>query len=120
MKIKDHTVQVTFHPVLTALLFGIDHAYQECGGEVIITCGNESSAKHSYTSLHYATPGQAADIRSWEWTYNGLVYNTKRQADIINSVVNLYCDHMNIPYDWFDIILEDKGKPNEHWQTLRS
>lgn len=104
MKTKDATVQCTFHPALTALLFGIDQVWrQEWNEEIIITSGSEQTTRHSYSSLHYATPCQAADIRSW---VTGKIPEAKRQVRVIEEVVYTFCKNLDIPYDWIEVILE--------------
>ena len=75
MKLKDASVETSFHPILTQALFYIDYYfYQKIGSDLLLTSGSEHTAKHSRTSLHYNVPAQAADFRSWTITYAGEVY----------------------------------------------
>lgn len=103
MKTKDHTVETEFHPTLTAFLFEADITYRKWGSELIITSGSEQSAKHSRTSLHYATPAQAADIRIWQ-TYHEPPAD--QQLDYLKATSAIFCRKLSIPTDWIDIILE--------------
>ena len=104
MKTKDYSVECLFHPALTGFLFGIDQMYRDrWGEELIITSGSEPTTKHSYTSLHYATPCQAADIRSWQ---RGLVPSAEEQHKAITEAAILYCQSLGVPVDWMEVILE--------------
>lgn len=103
MRVKDTSVQCVFHPVLTAFLFKLDPLYQGWKAEVVITSGSEITAHHSFTSLHYATPCQAADIRSWEV---GVVPPPVEQVVQIKHIAAIYCDEIGIPEGWIEIILE--------------
>jgi len=110
MRTKDNTVETIFHPLLTAFLFEADTLYHYWKDEVVITSGSEnnSKVKHLYSSLHYATPGQAADIRSWDKkTHNrGQVPNRFKQTQALKKKAQEFCDKMNIPRNWIDVILE--------------
>lgn len=109
MRTKDTSVQCIFHPALTAFLFGIDLLYREWGEELVITSGSEPTAVHSYTSLHYATPCQAADIRSWiihRSDHRGTI-DAVYQAEAIRAAANIYCDELGIPHNWIDVIIEE-------------
>jgi hypothetical protein len=103
MKTKDTSVQTTFHPILTAFLFLCDRKYEEkFNGEIIITSGNEPEVRHSRTSLHYAVPGQAADIRSWDIGE----YDAHDQFEVLKEAAQEYCNSLQMPLDWIDIVLE--------------
>jgi len=108
MKVKDSTVQTMFHPMLTSFLFYIDDLYIEWGSEVILTSGSEPTARHSITSLHYATPAQAADIRTWsKSTHNrGLVPSVSEQGVRLSKLALSFCKLHKIPANWIEIIIE--------------
>ena len=107
MKRKDSTVETDFHPVLTALLFDFDELYRNWGVEVTITSGSEPGTRHCKTSLHYATPCQAADIRSWDvMDISGKVLKAKQQAAALIEEAEDFCMRRNIPVDWIDLIVE--------------
>ncbi len=104
MKTKDTSVQCAFHPALTAFLMGLDQYWRDMyGEELVITSGSEPEARHGYTSLHYATPAQAADIRSW---VQGKLPSATEQADEMRKVASIYCTNLKIPADWMEVILE--------------
>lgn len=103
MRIKDDSVETQFHPMLTSFLFRVDERYRLWGSEVIITSGSEPGTRHSRTSLHYATPAQAADIRTWETNH---VPNAEEQADELSVEARIFCEDHNIPRNWIEIILE--------------
>jgi len=111
MRAKDSTVQCIFHPVITAFLFGINILYTSWGDELVITSGSEPETRHSYTSLHYATPCQAADIRTHQRAH---VPSVHHQAIALREAADLYCDELGIPRDWIEIIVEHAGEDNEH------
>lgn len=108
MKIKNTSVETEFHPVLTSLLFHLDSLYRYWDDELIITSGSEHTARHGYTSLHYATPAQAADIRVWSKKYHnrGRVPLPQTQYQKVKELAVAYCVSHNIPTDWIDVILE--------------
>lgn len=103
MRTKDHTVETGFHPVLTGFLFQADKVYRAWNSELTITSGTEHSTRHSYSSLHYATPGQAADIRIWQIEK---VPPADVQLDALQEAAGYYCDSLGIPHSWVDIVLE--------------
>ena len=107
MRAKDTSVQCEFHPILTAFLFRCDTVYREWDSELTITSGSETGTRHGYTSLHYATPAQAADIRSWaiSLTAGGLV-SAQKQHTALQDEAQKYCISLNIPHDWIEVILE--------------
>lgn len=103
MRTKNDTVETHFHPVLTEFLFTIDLLYLSWNGELVITSGSELTSKHSYTSLHYATPCQAADIRIWE---TGDTPKPEKQLTTIVAKAYTFCMDHNIPFSWIEVILE--------------
>ena len=104
MRRKDSTVQCHFHPHLTSFLFSVDELYKEkWETELTITSGSESDARHSKTSLHYAIPCQAADLRTWSV---GLVPSPSVQFSRIKEVAIRWAEEEGIPEDWIDVILE--------------
>ena len=105
MKTKDITVGTKFHPLLTSLLFKIDSLYRKWQSELIITSGSESRTKHSYTSLHYALPCQAIDIRIWQ-ILGTKIPDASEQFAAIKKVSTDWCIAEGFPVDWVDVILE--------------
>jgi len=105
MRTKDLSVQTIFHPALTAFLFGIDILYRDWGDECEITSGSEPETRHGRTSLHYATPCQAADVSFWRVEVLGI--SREEQWVAIEKAADLYCDSLGVPHNWIDIILED-------------
>ncbi len=103
MKRKDSTVETEFHPILTFFLTWVDEIYVEWGDHCIITSGSETSTRHSFTSLHYATPCQAADIRIWE---RNKVPNKRKQVARLQELVEEFCEFKKIPSNWIEVILE--------------
>ena len=100
MKIKDTTVQCSFHQALTVLLFAIDQVYRrEWGQELIVTSGSEFETRHSRTSLHYS--GNAADIRLIRTVANHAI-----QLAVTREVADMCCASLGIPNDFYDIVLE--------------
>ncbi len=106
MRRKNSTVQCKFHPMLTAFLFKADEYYSNLGSEVTITSGSETITRHGYTSLHYATPCQAADVRSWTVIYGEVSYTAKMQHKELIQLAIDFCTTENIPADWVEVILE--------------
>jgi len=108
MRTKDTTVECNFHPVLTQFLFAIDsNVYRPWGAEVVITSGSEPHIRHSRTSLHYATPCQAADIRSWSVTRTyGPPVTADEQLQAVTEEAEAYCHEFGIPTDWIEVIKE--------------
>lgn len=104
MKTGYSKVECIFHPVLTGFLFVVDKMYRkQWRQELVITSGSETTAKHSRTSLHYATPCQAADTRIWE---TGRIPKPEKQQKAIRLEADLYCYSLDIPCDWIEVILE--------------
>jgi hypothetical protein len=103
MRRKNSSVETEFHPVLTAFLFEVDDLYRSWQSEVVITSGSEESSRHGLTSLHYAKPAQAADIRIWEIKR---VPTTNIQLDYIRKKADYFCALHDIPYNWIEVILE--------------
>jgi len=103
MRTKDNTVECVIHHTLTSFLFGIDLLYREWESELIITSGSEPYARHSRTSLHYALPARAVDIRIWEVAQ---VPSPEIQAQAICNARDIFCEECGMPNDWIDIILE--------------
>lgn len=107
MRVKDSSVECKFHPMLTDFLFDADEIYREWGSEVTLTSGSESGTRHGFTSLHYATPGQAADIRSWAISLaDGGKVIAEMQAEALEELAQEFCDRNEIPDDWLEVILE--------------
>lgn len=100
---KDNSVETELHPTLTSLLFYLDSLYRNWGSELIITSGSEDSARHSFTSLHYAKPCQAVDVRIWQLAE---VPKAAVQHRALILAKNNFCEIHSIPTNWFDIILE--------------
>ena len=113
MKLKDLSVETQFHWLLTGYLFYLDHSRRAAWGnknELILTSGSEPQTKHKVTSLHYAIPGCACDVRSWDVTIDdggpqGKV-NAEEQAEFYREQAITYCEKQNIPRDWIEIIVE--------------
>lgn len=103
MRRKDNSVQTEFHSLFTAFLFDVDELYRSWGSELVITSGSESSTKHGFTSLHYATPAQAADIRTWE---TGTTPAPIEQQEKLREVAAKFCKSYALPANWIEIILE--------------
>ena len=116
MRRKDESVETKFHPELTAFLFEVDDYYRDKpyeglendGAFVMITSGSEQSARHGKSSLHYATPCCAADIRTWvRWQHlAGTELSPKQQHRDIEYLRNEYCFNIKMPADWIEVILE--------------
>lgn len=103
MKTKNTTVQMRLHPRLTDFLFSLAATYASWESELVITSGSEHTAKHSRTSLHYADPACAVDVRTW---LTGSTPPPATQKEALASCARLYCLNSNIPTDSFDIVLE--------------
>lgn len=107
MRRKDTSVHTEFHPTLTAFLFEVDDLYTLYGDEAVITSGSEVTARHGETSLHYATPAQAADLRSWDSGQGrARVPEPKVQVAALKELRDSFCTQYNIPAEWVEIILE--------------
>lgn len=103
MRRKDATVHTEFHPIITAFAFYIDDLYRAWGDELVVTSGSEPGTRHGYTSLHYATPCQAIDIRSRK---RAKVPGPHQQKPKLEECRNDFCDLRDMPRDWIEIILE--------------
>lgn len=92
MQVKDSSVECNLHPTLTDFLFFLDRQYPD---SVVITSGSEHSTRHSRTSLHYAIPACAVDLRSWVLT-----------ASEVREAADAYLAKLNMPANWIDVIEE--------------
>jgi len=106
MRRKDSTVHCPFHHMLTAFMFAVDEYYRSIGSEATITSGSEITTRHGYTSLHYATPAQAFDLRSWTVVYGEVSYTAEMQHEDLTNLAEAFCLQHNIPLDWIEVILE--------------
>jgi len=107
MKRKSSSVETSFHPIITQLLFELDELYIGWNSELIITSGSEHTVAHSRTSLHYATPACAVDIRTWDSsTGRGKVPSPGVQAIEVREVAKAFCELLSIPNSWIEVILE--------------
>jgi hypothetical protein len=108
MKRKNPSVETSFHPILTSFLFEVDEVYIAWGDEAVITSGSEQTAKHSRTSLHYATPAQAADIRIWSKKLHGRgsVPDPAVQHQRLQLLAKDFCANSGFPNSWVEVILE--------------
>lgn len=108
MRVKSSSVELMLHPALTNFLIYVDRAYRSWDDELIVTSGSEHSAKHGYTSLHYATPGQAIDVRIWSMVSHnrGSVPSHKEQHIELKRLAKDYCRKYEIPTDWIEVIRE--------------
>jgi len=108
MRRKDKTVECEFHPVLTEFLVEVDELYREWNDELVITSGSEQGTRHKLTSFHYATPGQAADSRTWDAVEHnrGTVPPPNIQHAAIEEKAIRFCLRKDIPANWIEVILE--------------
>ncbi len=103
MELKDDSVQCSFHHILTEFLFGLDIEYKRRYKiQLRLTCGSEPEVRHGYASLHYATPCQAVDIG---FLVTDIPAPTV-QHKFVREIADLYCMSLNVPANWFDIVLE--------------
>jgi len=103
MRKKDASVEVDLAPVLFMILMDMDEQYRDWDGELVITSGSEVTAKHGYTSLHYAKPARAVDIRSWSIKR---IPSETRQLEVMIAIKDKFCEKHNIPKNWIEVILE--------------
>ena len=103
MKAKDKSVELNLNAQIKQGFFHFELiAYKIAPKvEIIITSGSEAATKHKKGSKHYT--GDAVDIRSKTFT-------TEQQNKILNAFYNNRDLRLN-----FDLLLESKGKPNEHF-----
>lgn len=107
MKLKNSSVECNFHPRLTAFLFVCDyHFLEKWEYDILLTSGSEQSTMHSYTSLHYADPCCAADVRSWDIPYKGTRITAEEQKELLVHLGVRFCFQEGIPIDWMEVILE--------------
>jgi hypothetical protein len=107
MRLKDNFVQASLHPFLTAFLFAVDDLYRAWGDECVITSGSEPDAMHSITSLHYALPAAAVDVRCWDKTMGrGEVPSPEDQTTAIRKAAQDYLRSVSLPVNWLDIVIE--------------
>ena len=108
MRLNSSTVVMILHPMLAGLLPNLDLVYRGWEDELVITSGSETTARHSFTSLHYATPGQAIDIRTKSLAKHGRgsVPSPEDQFTALKEAAAAYCIDQNIPTNWIDVILE--------------
>ena len=107
MRKKDTTVRTQFHPMITEFLFEVNELYRGWKDEVVITSGSEVTASHSRNSLHYATPAQAVDIRSWSYAWGrGSVPKAHEQLNAICILRDSFAERVQIPADWLEVHLE--------------
>ncbi len=96
MKRKDNSVEMNIHPVLTNFLFYLDGYFRAVKIVLVITSGSESGTRHIRTSLHYATPACAVDIRSRTLGESNI-------EDIIEQAAE-FCEQEGIPVSWIEVI----------------
>lgn len=109
MRRKSPDVETKFHWMLNAFLWEVDDLYKKWDDELVITSGSEASKFHGYTSLHYATPCQAADIRIWDHTQDrGKVPRPSEQHAALVKLACEFCKKEKIPVDWIEIVAEFK------------
>lgn len=119
MRRKDDSVECLFHWHLTNFLATrVDEYYRGIGreyvvvktqlaGEAVITSGSESGTHHGYTSLHYAIPGCAADVRSWDVIdEHGEITDAVHQCAELNLLAHEYCDFHGLSTNTIEVILE--------------
>lgn len=108
MKVKDSSVQLELHPTLTDFLIYADKVYRNWEDELVITSGSEDASKHGFTSLHYAKPGCAVDVRIWDEIHNGRgkVPDAEVQHRVLTKEAALYCETHKMPTNWIEVILE--------------
>ena len=92
--------------MLTAFLFFADSWYVSLGSQLTLTSGSEKETVHSYTSLHYADPCCAADVRSWSFWKGEALYDDWKQAKQLTSLAATFCRSQNIPETWLEVIHE--------------
>ena len=100
MRLKDSTVSIK--GCSTEILFAaiiVDQVMKENGQEAVITSGSEETTRHGKTSLHYN--GEALDLSS------------KRFSN--PEQVLAHCKEALGNNPDFDMILENKDSPNEHF-----
>lgn len=104
MRLKDETVRCEFHWHLTNFLMVVVEAYyRELGGEGVITSGSETTAHHSPTSLHYAMPGCAADLRSWTVGDRA----AQQQSADLTELADAYCVEYDLTPLTIEVVFED-------------
>jgi hypothetical protein len=64
MRLKDSTVRLPDNPDIARIVQAVEAVYSEFGLEPTCTSGNERTAKHMPTSMHYCD--RALDIRFWD------------------------------------------------------
>ena len=103
MRTKSLAVETNFHPIITQLLFHLSPIYTGWGSELVITSGSEQTAVHSKHSLHYATPAQAFDLRTW---LTADTPEVSEQGATLKAACKAFCAKHSIPEDWVEVILE--------------
>jgi len=95
--LKDDSIELdALHPALALALSGtVSPILAKLGHDTTITSGNEQTAWHGKTSLHYI--GCAVDIRTHDPVTGELLYNAVVVVKAIKNALN--CD--------FDVVLED-------------
>jgi len=93
---------MTIHPNVRAhglstnlllALFIADQVYRELGYEMVVR--HLKDGKHKRASLHYI--GNAGDLRTWDVDAEEIVIQLRKRLG-----------------SEYDVVLEDKGGPNEH------
>lgn len=104
---KDSSVELELHPKLTAFLFILARSlYEKYSYTTVVTSGSEKTAKHSVTSLHYADPCCAVDLRSWDITHGGKIIRASEQVKMYKELASDFCKDLGIPDSWLEIIEE--------------
>jgi hypothetical protein len=106
MRVKDFSVRLELNAILNDFLIWVDAKYREWDDELVVTSGSEHTARHSFTSLHYA--GCAVDVRLWNEIEHGRgkVPSPEEQVAALKIEAATYCSIHKIPPNWIEVILE--------------
>ena len=106
MRVKTFSVRLELNSTLNDFLIWVDAKYREWGDELVVTSGSEHTARHSFTSLHYA--GCAVDVRIWNEAEHGRaqVPSPEDQLEALKIEAATYCKIHKIPINWIEVILE--------------
>jgi len=107
MKLKDSSVEMKLHWHLTNFLTTkVNTYYHSLTSELTITSGSELSARHGYTSLHYALPCCAVDIRNWDIRTLPEIVTGYMQWVSLNELAGEYCADQGLGPNDIDVVLE--------------
>lgn len=114
MRRKSDDIRCAFCPELAHFLTLASELYRKHGADLVITSGSEETARHSFTSLHYA--GRAVDTRTWAMAD---IYTPSDHQKILNQAADTTAVDLNFPRNWLEVLIEGTHAHTEYQPKRR-